>query len=545
MESKIFKIGIENSGIENNATPLVRKAIEELKSGGTISFEAGEYHFYEEGTFEGFFVISNNASGMKKVVFPLIGCKNLTIDGNGSVFVFHKKAFPFIVQKSSGISFKNFIITRMAPANTTFTIHDQTDEGFYLKVSDDTEWEVRDGVIYFKNEISEFSTLENHISLHRICPFFVRYLYVGDCKHPREGLPAPSMYVEAEERNGEIYFRYRDDTPVKEKYNEGEQLLSLLVKGGTRQLTVMVLDRSEDVLIKDVTIRRGIGMGVMAMLTRNIEIDGLTVSGAFHNEPTSTTADAMHFLHCSGKVEVHNCVVAGSQDDVFDLHGIYTEIKSVGDGEIISELKHYEQRFFNPYEPGDELRIVNPKNRDIISTFVVESAELVDENVGDRIRIKGEFTSGPREGLENFLIEIPAKMPDFHVHHNNFSDYPRMRISGSGNMIVENNIIRNCCSALLAYDLAEYWFETGRIKSLIFRNNILENCNLMGGGDDFIIDIGVAGIEHSKAPKIHEYIEISGNRVNRVDHLFIRAGGVKNLVLRDNILPEGAKSEIY
>lgn len=67
----------------------------------------------------------------------------------------------------------------------------------------------------------------------------------------------------------------------------------------------------------------------------------------------------------------------------------------------------------------------------------------------------------------------------------------------------------------------------------------------MGGGDDFIIDIGVAGIEHSKAPKIHEYIEISNNTVDRVDHLFIRAGGVKNLVVKDNILPEGAKSEIY
>lgn len=544
MGNRIFKIGIESSGINNNATPIVRCAIDELRDGGTISFETGEYHFYEEGTLEGFFAVSNNTSGIKKVAFPIIGCKDITVDGNGSVFVFHGKAFPFIVQKSSGVSLKNIIITRMAPPNTTFTVHEQTDEGFYLDVDENTSWEVRGGEVYFKSEISEFSTLKKHISLHRISPFCVRFLFVGDCEYPREGLPAPSIYVEPEERDGRLYLRYRKDTPWKEEYNEGEDLLALLVSGGTRELCVILLDSSEDILIKDVAIRRGFGMGVIAELARNVEIDGLSVSGDFYNEPSSTTADAMHFVNCSGRVEIHNCTVRGALDDALNVHGVYTELESVTDGGIYAELKHYDQMFFNPYEKGDELHIINPETREITSTFVVEESELVDKEKGSKLLIKGSFTGGPRENLEKFLIEIPAKMPDLHVHHNDFSDYPRMRISGGGNMLIEKNRLKNCCSALLAVDLSAYWFESGRIKNLIFRENILENCNFMGG-DDFIIEVAVAGIDHEKAPKIHEYIEISGNTVNRVDHLFIRAGGVKNLVVRDNILPDGAKSEIY
>ncbi len=543
MHNRIFTISAENCGEKNNSTPLVRRAIDELRDGGTISFEKGEYHFFEEGALEGFFVVCNNNSGVKRVVFPLIDCKNITIEGNGSVFVFHGRAFPFIVRKSSGISLQNIVITRMTAPNTTFTVHDQTDEGFYLEVDDKTEFEVRDGEVYFKSEISEFSTLKKHISLHRICPFCVRFLFVGDCEYPREGLPAPSIYADAEERDGKIYLRYRKDTPAKAEYDEGEDLLALLVSGGTRELCVILLDSSEDILIKDVAIRRGFGMGVIAELSRNIEIDGLNVSGKFYNEPSSTTADAMHFVNCSGRVEIHNCTVRGALDDAINVHGVYTELESVSDEGIVAKLMHYDQMFFNPYEKGDELHIINPETREITSTFVVESSELLDRVVGNKILIKGKFINGPREKLEKFLIEIPAKMPDLHVHHNDFSDYPRMRISGGGDMVIENNRIRNCCAALLAVDLSEYWFESGRIKSLIFRNNSLENCNLMG--DDFIIDIGVAGIDNERAPKLHEYIEISGNKVDKVKRLFIRAGGVKNLVVRDNILPEGAKSEIY
>ena len=61
--------------------------------GGTLRFEKGEYHFYEADAQAMWLDPSNNQSGEKRVVFPLVGRKNVTIDGCGSTFVFHGRAF--------------------------------------------------------------------------------------------------------------------------------------------------------------------------------------------------------------------------------------------------------------------------------------------------------------------------------------------------------------------------------------------------------------------------------------------------------------------
>ena len=49
--------------------------------GGTLRFEKGEYHFYEADAQTMWLDPSNNQSGEKRVVFPLVGRKNVTIDG--------------------------------------------------------------------------------------------------------------------------------------------------------------------------------------------------------------------------------------------------------------------------------------------------------------------------------------------------------------------------------------------------------------------------------------------------------------------------------
>ena len=56
-----------------NATPFVVKQLKELaENGGTLCFEPGTYHFYEDGALSGFFAPSNNLSGTKKVCFPIL-----------------------------------------------------------------------------------------------------------------------------------------------------------------------------------------------------------------------------------------------------------------------------------------------------------------------------------------------------------------------------------------------------------------------------------------------------------------------------------------
>ena len=100
-------------------------------------------------------------------------------------------------------------------------------------------------------------------------------------------------------------------------------------------------------------------------------------------------------------------------------------------------------------------------------------------------------------------------------------------------MVVEDNVLIDSSNGVLSSDLISYWYETGRINDLTIRNNIIDTCLAEG------ILIYVAGYDEN-TPLVHDRIEISGNTIKNTGTLYkaepISAKGVKNLVLKDNII---------
>ena len=110
MESKKIIISNTFSGEGNNVTSAVAEALGKLKkTGGTLCFEKGIYHFFAENALTKFLAIPNSSLGNKKIIFPIFDFKNLTVDGGNSTFVFHGGSLPFVVRNSDNITFKNFI----------------------------------------------------------------------------------------------------------------------------------------------------------------------------------------------------------------------------------------------------------------------------------------------------------------------------------------------------------------------------------------------------------------------------------------------------
>ena len=96
--------------------------------------------------------------------------------------------------------------------------------------------------------------------------------------------------------------------------------------------------------------------------------------------------------------------------------------------------------------------------------------------------------------------------------------------------------------ALLALDLADYWYESGRINHMVFQNNYMNGCNEMGGHR--FIEIGIPGWKEQDVPKVHNYIEISNNVFENIPRKAIIAVGVQNLVLKNNIFDSENKNLI-
>ncbi len=514
-----------------NITPLVISALKQLRAGGELHFETGEYHFYKEGSHQQFFAVSNNAACDKHIVFPLIHMENVVIDGHGSVFVFHDVTFPFMISASKGITLRNIVCDTGKSPLVEFLVHDISEDGFCMDIDyEQNPFFVEDGSLMFERESEIVSGKNEFFSLHALGCHKVQYFATGECGADMTNLPARLMKCNVEKTDTGIRATYRDDSPNSIVYGEGEKITSII--DGKRNVDVICLDRSENIHIENITIGRGIGMGVVGQLSRDIVIDGFSTNVGFHQGGYQTlTADSLHFINCDGKLEIKNCAISDTMDDVINVHGMYTSVKSVEANLIRSAIKHQEQRFFNPYRAGDRLEIIDNESFEIVAEFYVDRSEFM-EGSGENIETHGHFTYGAERIKEGFWVENPDRMPNVHLHHNHFYNFPNIRLSGGGDILVEDNHIANCSAALLCLDLARYWYESGRVKNLIYRNNLLEDCN--GRGGRCFLRIGIDGVEDDIAPKIHRRIEISGNTFKTVRRHAILAGGVKELIIEGN-----------
>ena len=458
--------------------------------------------------------------------------ENIVIDGHGSHFVFHDVVFPFMVSNSKNVVVRNMIVDTGKSPLVEFRIHGKTDKGFYMDIDKkENPFYIDEGSLVFKRESAVVTGKEEFLSLHLVGKHRVQYFATGDCKANMTNLPAPLMKCIAKETENGIYAQYTEDTPSMCRFDEGSHVTA--IADGKRNVDVICLDRSENIEIRDVTVARGIGMGVVAQLSKDIIIDGFSTDIGYHSGSRQTlTADSLHFINCNGKLEIKNCKISDTMDDVVNIHGMYTVVNRIEKSKLYAKIMHREQVFFNPYCKGDRLEIIDDVTFEVVSEFIVDDAYFKEDS-GTDIIIEGKFTFGKEKVKNNFRIENPDRMPDVHMHHNEFRNFPHIRMSGAGEMLAEENIFADCEAALLCLDLAPFWYESGRVKHLVYRNNILDNCN--GKGKEEFIRVGIDGIDDEKAPQIHEKIEIVGNRFINIKKYAVRAAGLKELVFKGNI----------
>ncbi len=531
-----FTVSAPPSGSEQNMTPEVMKAIHALRQagGGSLLFEQGDYHFYEEGTETKYYAVSNNAAGNKQIVFPLEEMENVTVDGNGARFVIHGKIFPFASDQCKNITLKNIRFDRNCHTHIKLRIRDITEQGFGLEIDRDLyPFRVRNGSLMFRREWGEYSGIDRLFSLHSSDRIRVRYLFTGDCKASPKGLPTPFMWADAEETEWGVQLTYRsveDACPCL--YEEGENLC-LFLDGG-RENDLLFFNECEDVRIENITIRQAMGMGVIAQLCRNITVNGLRCDYDEKAAGVCVTADTMHFVNCDGALTISDCHITHSEDDILNVHGMYTLLHSAMENELHLRIMHKEQFGFCPYRAGDRLTLIDQDTMEILGAFLVSEYSFANGET-DQILLGGSFAYGFEQVLaaSSVLVENPDRMPDLHLHHNYFYHFPHLRISGGGDLLIEENHIERGRAAALLLDLSKYWYESGRIRNLIFRRNRMIDCNALGAEKGFI-QIGVSGFENATAPKIHETIEISDNEFYGISNYAIRAGGVKNLIIKNN-----------
>ena len=514
-----------------NSTPMLRSAVEALRDGETLSLPTATYRLSVKGAREIELAPSNIRTGLKSVAFPIFGKKNVTIDGNGSTFVCEFGVSPFASLNSQGVTLKNFTITMPYKPVVAFKVMEKNDKFFRIKLEKGCcPVRIKGDEIIIDAGERICSSKEGRLSMHPEKRQLTRYIMTPSSPGNKDEFPSPFCSVLPKAvGEDEIIFTYVPDSHKNccaLPYEVNERVNILLDQ--TRSTLAFFFQDSSDICLENVTLRRFPGMGLVAQRCENITVRALTAAPC-KNEDVSLTADIMQFINCGKSVRVEQSFCANSADDIINVHGNYMSVVSVSGNKAVLSLHHESHRGFFPYRAGDKVEFSDFYSHEILGSAKVVSLQANPTNAYSCTVV---FDSPLPSFKKGTLVENVTLSPDVTLKGNKFFDYPHIRISGRGKILVENNRFEHC-QGLIFMDLAGYWMESGRISDVTIRNNDFVNCNARGGNS--FVTIGIENRRHDDAnvPLIHGRVFFEGNRYSGIKANKYVAWGVREVIDRD------------
>lgn len=530
--------GMTKNDLSDNTLKMINILKKARKEGiNKIVFEKGRYDFYPDRAQEHYLYVSNNDEGLKRVIFPIIDVNGLVIDGQGANFIFHGGVNPFLVQGSSQITLKNLSIDFQRTFHNEATILGVGSGYMDLHISQAFPYDIKSGTLKFLPQSDDFADNNStqRLRARKVMDQNREYTY--------------KRILEFDVNKRETAYMVKDlniGTSVRAKKISGKRNIRIfhpLLTGTVGNIMVFqpkyrnfpgfIVTESSDVIFDNVTIYHAGGMGIIAENSHNITVKNSHVTPS-HNRMVSTTADATHFVNCTGKIELINNVFENQKDDATNIHGIYAMVDKIIDDKTLEvRLQHPQQWGFRLAAKGDLLELVQGPSMRSYGTNQVNEYERVSKEI-----MKITFVDNIDERL---LIGDSVAL---------VRDYPEVLIQGNiirrnrargmllncrGKTIVENNTFHVPGAALMFQGDANYWFEQGGVRDLVIRNNIFDNSNFGVWGKAIIaVDAGIAD-EYRESIRYNENILIENNIFNVYDKgLILDLFSVNGLIFRNN-----------
>ena len=507
----------------SDVTFQVRQAMEHCKKikATKLIFPSGKYHFYPDAATEKYFFISNNDEGLKRIAFPIFDFDCFEIDGQGSEFIFDGYVCPFIVENSKNITIKNVSIDFVRTFHSEGTIVATGEWGFDVVFDEKFPYRIQAGLLNFYgqgNNQYPYSNLLEFDPIKKETAFMAKDYWLWNPLIAEE-LPDKSVRI------------FRKDV----KATVG----NVMVFGSKyRNIPGFTLTDSENITIKDVNLYHCGGIGVLGQRCNNVTIDGLIVTPKPEsNRVVSISADATHFVNCTGKIIMQNCLFENQKDDATNIHGIYAIItKIISPNKVEVKLMHSQQHGFDFIKKGKLIEFVEaPALYTVAEDEVIDVQRLNKEYsivtfknpIPEDIKIKDAIGAAD-EKVEVYIANCIFK-----------SNRARGLLIGSrGKTIIENNYFHIPGASILFEGDASYWFEQSGVKDCIIRNNIFDNCNF-GVWGNAVIQVA-AGIKPEMRDKSrhNSNIIVENNTFKVFDPRIINLYSVDNFIFRNNIIEE-------
>ncbi len=512
-----------------DATFAVNRLLKSLegRSGITIKFPRGRYEFFPEDAYETHRAVSNHDNSIKRIAFPLFNLEGITIDGDGSEFIFKGRTSPFAVDGSTGITLTNFSIDWERTFHDEFevvahnsekkTITLQADpvkypnrvnHGEFLSVKYDWEDRLGSNIVFDpKTRSPIYQTTDYHANFNR-----------------------PHEAKEVGPGRFELKTSFRKAMPPV-----GSVLISYGSNPTSRLVPGIHLANSKDITLEKVTIKAAGGMGVIAERTENIRLQSVTVTSG-EGRFVATRADATHFIGCKGLIHMEDCLFEHMLDDATNVHGAYVKVvRPLGNGQLLCEISHFQQWGLIFAGAGDKVALLS---RETILPFhecTVEDLEIINER-RFVLTLKGmpaELPEGP------LSVENLTWNPDFNMI-NNVVRENRARsilVTTKGKVLIEGNYFSSQMHGILIEGDNNKWYESGAVQDITIRNNEFVNIGYEAT-DRYPLYIAplLTAEQRMGEGHYHRNIRFTNNRIKSFTGHFVHATSTTNLKVEDNTM---------
>jgi len=510
-------------GSFEDAEPALKMAIESCKKEGpiTLVFPEGRYDFYPEHAEKREYFISNTSSEtdcpskLKTIGLLFEKMKNLTIEGNGSLFVFHGKMTTFALVHCENIRLQNVKIDFERPTMSEMTFRTVSDSVIVSDIQPDSRYTIVNGHLEWYGEGWGMK------NFHAILV------------NPGTGTEFYSSWTPFEKaiavQISSDQIRFTGDF---KKYNfQPSQVLT--IRDPTRDQVGGFINQSKNIYIKNVSMYYMHGLGIVNQFSENLHYDSVFVMPRPESgRMISSFADCMHFSGCKGQITIENCRFKGTHDDPINVHGTHLKVVKVISPTILRiRFMHPQTYGFEAFFAGDTVAFVHSSKLQVFGTGILTSAKLISER-----EMEVEFaTPVPRDMAVNDCLENITWTPSVTIRNCRFErvNTRGLLITTRKKVLIENNaFIGTGMHAILVANDASGWYESGEVKDITISNNIFENCGYNSAPDNYIISIEPES--HGSDNIIHRNIRIENNVFKVYDFPVLAARNTEVLIFKHN-----------
>lgn len=526
-------INITDYGIQPNsfedAVPAVKKAIAACKNGEpvTLVFPKGRYDFWWHQAEERNYFISNTSteeecpSKLKKTGLLFENKSNITIEGNGSRFVFHGKMITFAFDHCDNMLLKNVSMDFERPSMSEISLVSVSDSQVIADIHPDSRYNIINNKLVFYGE--GWTMKHYHAILVKPQQGTLFYRSWDPFLKSTATAITPQRVV------------FKGDFS-REKLEAGDVLS---IRDPIRDHVGAFINRSKNVSLKNVTMHYMHGLGIVSQFSENLHYDSVFAKPSNGRE-IATFADAMHFSGCRGNILIENCGFKGLHDDPVNVHGTHLQVTQIErPNKLTVKFMHGQTYGFDAFFAGDSVGFVRSASLQTLTTGVIKSAKLISEREM-QLELVNTLPANLKKGdaLENITWTPALTIRNCRFEGTNTRG---LLVTTRRKVLIENNIFfRTGMHAILIANDASGWYESGPVYDVTIRNNVFQECAYNSGEVNAVINIEPENHTLVKNYYVHRNIRIENNVFSIFNQPVLAAKSVDNLVYQHNVVEKTA-----